>query len=125
MHAKAIFDVDIEEIMDNIDSRVGKETAALSEVVWEAAVDYSPVWTGAYQASWLISFGSPEFMFASEYKIAGTGPTPQRPYFAFGRDDYEVAYVTNGAPYAEFVEFGGPHNQAHYVATRAAKVIYT
>lgn len=121
MRGSASFNANFRTIQRDIDDLVVKETEKVANAVWTEAVRISPIWTGAYVNSWLVSYGSPTFVYADSYKRSGGGSRPSSP--AVAGQPYQLAYVTNGAPYATLVEFGGPKNTAHLVAERASRVI--
>lgn len=117
-------DIDVDSIMQGIDVAVAARTEAVAHQLWAKAVEFSPVWTGFYRSMWNLSVGSPQFIDKEKrWSMPNSYMRPSPITVAVRVGSYEPVYLTNSAPYAEDVEFGGPINVAHYVAERAMRSI--
>ena len=73
--------------------------------IFDGVVKRSPVYTGSFRASWLVSFGTPSYN-----EVNGTNSLiPLAPPTFVWPDNYRLGqsiYVTNGQPYAQRLEYG-------------------
>lgn len=115
----ASFDPKISDLNKFIDKAISTTKGQLAIQIWRNAVDFSPVYSGRYRASWSISIGEMAFKFNNSSRQPNSVPAPSRPDLFIAGKAMDKVYVTNGAPYAYFVETGGPKNPAHHVAHRA------
>lgn len=114
--------INLQELTIEIDDFIGQETFQLAKLVYKNAVSLSPVMSGAYAASWAISSGSDSYMYRYDLKPKGKPEHYQNSSFiGLGSkpNRLETLYVTNGAPYAHALEYGGPNNMPRAVAQRA------
>lgn len=87
--------------------------------VFRAAVKLSPVYTGAFRASWRISFNEPRYDVTQ-------GRTPESPIrgasfrWPAGFQLGDMIVISNNQPYAELIEYAGWSNQAPYGVLRLA-----
>jgi len=117
-------DIDADSIMSSVDKLVATRTETIANELWAAAVEFSPVWTGFYRSMWNLSVGSPVFKdHEKRWSMPNSYMRPSPITVAVAAGSYQSVYLTNGAPYAVDVEYGGPTNVAHYVAERAIRSI--
>jgi hypothetical protein len=80
-------------------------------VIFRTAVKLSPVYSGAFRASWRVAFNEPR-----EDVTPGRDPsTPTRGAAFRWPDGFKLGYtvyVSNNQPYAELIEYGGLSKQA-------------
>ena len=90
---------------ETVHAQVRELTRKRALAIFDFCVDYSPVDSGAYRASWNISEGSPEYKFVGRQPRFSTElPPPARPKLS--TLFYRTFFVTNGAPYAGLLEDG-------------------
>lgn len=103
---------DLEEIAE-------EEFKQIAGNIFRAAVKLSPVYSGAFRASWRISFNMPRLDVTK-----GTGPQNPIRGAAFrwpsGFKLGDTIIISNNQPYAEFIEYAGWSNQAPYGVLRLA-----
>jgi len=119
----ASFNPEIDDTKEFIDKAINSEKGELAVKVWEKAVDLSPVFSGRYRASWQISIGGLSFTFNNTSSQPNSVPAPTAPSFTVAGRAMDKVFVTNGAPYGHFVEYGSPTNPAHHVAHRAVGAV--
>lgn len=87
--------------------------------IFRAAVKLSPVYSGAFRASWRVSLNEPR-----EDVTAGRGPANPIRGAAFrwpsGFKLGDMIIISNNQPYAELIEYAGWSNQAPYGVLRVA-----
>lgn len=87
--------------------------------IFRAAVKYSPVYTGAFRASWRIAFNG-----AREDVTNGGNPLTPIRGAAFrwpsGFKLGDVVVISNNQPYGELIEYAGWSNQTPYGVLRLA-----
>jgi len=87
--------------------------------IFRAAVKFSPVYSGAFRASWRIAFNEPR-----EDVTNGRGPENPIRGAAFrwpsGFRLGDIVIISNNQPYAELIEYAGWSNQAPYGVLRLA-----
>lgn len=87
--------------------------------IFRAAVKLSPVYTGAFRASWRVSFNG-----AREDVTKGGIPSSPVRGAAFrwpsGFKLGDMIVISNNQPYAELIEYAGWSNQAPYGVLRVA-----
>lgn len=87
-----------------------KETASR---IFKAAVKFSPVYSGAFRASWRVSFNEPR-----EDVTEGRGPGNPIRGAAFrwpsGFKLGDMVIISNNQPYAELIEYAAWSKQAPY-----------
>lgn len=77
--------------------------------VMRQAIHFSPVDSGAYRASWVLSVGKPSYNWVGRHRhLSGKGTPLSPPSIPYRLTSQEFAkyYVTNGAPYAYRLEQG-------------------
>lgn len=88
-------------------------------VVFRTAVKLSPVYTGAYRASWRVSFNEPRYDVTD-----GRSPAAPIRGAAFrwpsGFKLGDMVIISNNQPYAELIEYAGWSNQAPQGVLRLA-----
>lgn len=87
--------------------------------IFRAAVKFSPVYSGAFRASWRIAYNEPR-------EDVTNGRDPRNPIrgaafkwpagFRLG----DTVIISNNQPYAELIEYAGWSNQAPYGVLRLA-----
>jgi hypothetical protein len=115
----ASFDTKIGDLNRFIDKALAQEKGQLAVKIWNKAVDFSPVYSGSYRASWQISIGALSFKYDNSSNSPGSVPSPTVPSITLAGRAMDKIFVSNGAPYSYLVEYGGPTNPAHHVAHRA------
>jgi hypothetical protein len=87
--------------------------------IFRAAVKFSPVYSGAFRASWRVSFNEPRTDVTN-----GRGPeNPIRGAAFRWPSGFKLGYeviISNNQPYAELIEYFGWSNQAPYGVLRLA-----
>lgn len=87
--------------------------------IFRAAVKLSPVYSGAFRASWRVSLNEPR-----EDVTNGRGPENPIRGAAFrwpkGFKLGDMIIISNNQPYAELIEYAGWSNQAPYGVLRVA-----
>lgn len=87
--------------------------------IFRAAVKLSPVYSGAFRASWRVSFNEPRYDVTP-----GATPLAPRRGAAFrwpsGFQLGDLVIISNNQPYAELIEYAGWSNQAPYGVLRLA-----
>ena len=81
--------------------------------IFRACVRYSPVYSGAFRASWRVSFNEPRTDVTMGYGPAAPirGASFRWPSgFQLG----DVVIISNNQPYAELIEYAGWSKQAPY-----------
>lgn len=95
------------------------ELKQLTGDIFRAAVKLSPVYSGAFRASWRVSFNEPR-----EDVTKGRPPPNPIRGAAFkwpaGFKLGDTIIISNNQPYAEFIEYAGWSNQAPYGVLRVA-----
>lgn len=87
--------------------------------VFRGAVKLSPVYTGAFRASWRIAFNEPRTDVTEGHSPAAPvrGASFRWPSgFELG----DMIIISNNQPYAELIEYAGWSNQAPYGVLRLA-----
>lgn len=87
--------------------------------VFRAAVKLSPVYSGAFRASWRIAFNEPRYDVTQGYSPHAPirGASFRWPSgFKLG----DLVVISNNQPYAELIEYAGWSNQAPYGVLRLA-----
>lgn len=84
-----------------------------AEAIFKAAVRLSPVYSGAFRASWRVSFNEPR-----EDVTEGRGPMNPIRGAAFrwpgGFKLGDMVIISNNQPYAELIEYAAWSSQAPY-----------
>jgi hypothetical protein len=104
---------------EDLDEIAESEVKELTGDIFRVAVKLSPVYTGAFRASWRVSF--------NEARTDVTkGFTPANPIrgaqfrWPSGFKLGDTVIISNNQPYAELIEYGGWSNQAPYGVLRLA-----
>lgn len=87
--------------------------------IFRAAVRLSPVYSGAFRASWRVSFNEPRYDVTQGYSPAAPirGASFNWPSgFKLG----DLVIISNNQPYAELIEYAGWSNQAPYGVLKLA-----
>lgn len=87
--------------------------------IFRAAVKLSPVYSGAFRASWRVSFNAPR----EDVTDGRPPPNPIRGAafrWPSGFKLGDTVIISNNQPYAEFIEYGGWSNQAPFGVLRVA-----
>lgn len=114
----------IQGMMDYLRGVVTNEAASLAEDIHAAAVSFSPARTGQYRASWSISIGTPSYKnVTSGGELGAPLPPPLSVAPAHGRFTMRSFYVSNGRPYAGYIENGTPRMAAQKVLARAVQSV--
>jgi hypothetical protein len=102
-----------------LDEIAENECKQLAGDIFRAAVKLSPVYSGAFRASWRISFNEPR-------EDVTNGRPPPNPIsgasfrwpkgFKLG----DTIIISNNQPYADIIEYAGWSNQAPYGVLRVA-----
>ena len=96
-----------------------KEIKEIAGTIFRAAVKLSPVYSGAFRASWRISLNEPR-----EDVTKGRGPESPIRGASFrwpsGFKLGDLVIISNNLPYAELIEYAGWSNQAPYGVLRLA-----
>lgn len=102
----------LEEIAEN-------DIKTLTGDIFRAAVKLSPVYSGAFRASWRVAFNG-----AREDVTAGRTPDNPTRGAAFrwptGFKLGDMVVISNNQPYAELIEYAAWSNQAPYGVLRVA-----
>ena len=93
----------------------------------EKAVEYSPIISGRFAASWRITnhntpssaAGKGQWDRAGALAEAEAASLPVISKISFG----SKFSIENSVKYAQFVEYGSPHTEAHYITRRVAQSI--
>lgn len=97
----------------DLDEIAEEEIKELAGSIFRAAVKLSPVYSGAFRASWRIAFNG-----AREDVTEGRSPENPIRGAAFrwpaGFKLGDVVVISNNQPYAELIEYAGWSNQAPY-----------
>jgi len=101
----AFWDTNPMNFGDVVHAQVRKLTRNSAIAIHKYCVDYSPVDSGAYRASWNISEGSPEYKWVGRQNH-WSSPLPEPAVPKLSTLFYRTFYVTNGAPYALLLEQG-------------------
>jgi hypothetical protein len=116
--------MNVDRARKDLESFVASQVNDLAVRSWQLAVDLSPVWTGSYRNAWTVSHSSPRYRYKRlSREFNPNAPKPSKPRIQLGRKPFKRVYLTNGSPYAELVEFGGPNNPAHYVLQRVMEAV--
>jgi len=93
--------------MDRVHAKVSKisqnSAKKLAEQIYNGVVSRSPVDSGSYRASWLVSDGVAEFVY-NEYPEGAAAPPPSFSYEPKAK--FPRLFITNGAPYSKLIEYG-------------------
>lgn len=96
-----------------------KDIKEIAGTIFRAAVKLSPVYSGAFRASWRISLNEPR-----EDVTKGRGPESPIRGASFrwpgGFKLGDLVIISNNLPYAELIEYAGWSNQAPYGVLRLA-----
>lgn len=87
--------------------------------IFRAAVKLSPVYSGAFRASWRVSFNEPR----EDVTNGRPPPNPVRGAafkWPAGFQLGDMIIISNNQPYAELIEYAGWSNQAPYGVLRVA-----
>jgi hypothetical protein len=102
-----------------LDEIAEAEYKRISGDIFRAAVKLSPVYSGAFRASWRISFNEPR-----EDVTKGRPPPNPIRGAAFrwpsGFKLGDTIIISNNQPYADIIEYAGWSNQAPYGVLRVA-----
>lgn len=88
-------------------------------VVFRTAVKLSPVYSGAFRASWRVSFNEPRY----DVTAGGLASAPIRGAafrWPAGFQLGDLVIISNNQPYAELIEYAGWSNQAPQGVLRLA-----
>jgi hypothetical protein len=102
-----------------LDEIAETECKRIAGDIFRAAVKLSPVYSGAFRASWRIAFNEPRYDVTD-----GRGPLNPIRGAAFrwpaGFQLGDMIIISNNQPYAELIEYAGWSNQAPYGVLRVA-----
>ena len=107
---------------DVIHAFVREKTRDSALKVFNFCVANSPIDSGAYRASWHVSEGSPEYNWVGKQPRNGNVLSPP-PVPKLSTRFYRTFFVTNGAPYAERIEYGWSDQAPRGVMRQALKSI--
>ena len=103
---------DLEEIAEN-------EVKELTGKIFRSAVRLSPVYSGAFRASWRVAFNQPRYDVTN-----GRGPDNPIRGAAFrwpsGFKLGDMVIISNNQPYAELIEYAAWSSKAPYGVLRLA-----
>jgi hypothetical protein len=104
---------------EDLDEIAESQVKEVTGDIFRTAVKLSPVYTGAFRASWRVSF--------NEARTDVTkGFTPSNPIrgaqfrWPSGFKLGDTVIISNNQPYADLIEYGGWSNQAPYGVLRLA-----
>jgi hypothetical protein len=115
---KSQWNIDINRIMGRFKEDVRTKAERVTQQLYDKVVEFSPVYTGRFRASWNISEG------AAEYLNVDQGGEKGNPLAAVSRkakatSPFPIFFITNGRPYGQVLEHGGPRNAPHGMVRRA------
>lgn len=117
----AFWDSSPTDFEGSIKASVYKKTRDSAIALFNNCVALSPVDSGAYRASWLISEGEPEFKWVGRQPRNATElPPPSAPPH-LSTKFYRSFFVTNGAPYAMKLEYGWSEQAPQGIMRQALK----
>lgn len=96
-----------------------KEVKEIAGTIFRTAVKLSPVYSGAFRASWRISFNTPR----EDVTEGRPPPNPIRGAnfrWPSGFKLGDMVIISNNQPYAELIEYAAWSNQAPYGVLRLA-----
>jgi len=105
MKSGAYWDKSPSDYGEAIHAMVREKTRDTALAVYHYCIDHSPVDTGAYRASWTLTEGYPQNNWVGRQRRNGSvlsPPITPRISTKF----YRELYISNGAPYAERIEYG-------------------
>jgi hypothetical protein len=103
----------------DLEALAEEEYKQLFGMIFRTAVKLSPVYSGAFRASWRVSFNEPREDVTDGYGPANPirGATFRWPTgFKLG----DTVIISNNQPYAELIEYGSWSKQAPYGVLRLA-----
>lgn len=97
----------------------------IAKLVYNTAVEISPVKTGMYRGNWHLSQGRAR----TGVKRGGTKTSPSRPpteAYNFVARPYAKIHITNYTPYAQYIEYGNSTGtiMAHGIMAAAVQSAY-
>jgi hypothetical protein len=109
------------EFIGVVNAKVYELTRKRAIDIYEYAVEYSPVESGAYRASWTINEGEPKFFFVGRQpRFQAELDAPPTP-IGLSTKFYRKFFVANGAPYALRLENGWSDQAPRGVLRQAIK----
>lgn len=81
-----------------------KLTMDLAKKIFDGVVARTPVLSGSARASWVVSAGSPVFIFRDHRDV--NNPLPPPAFTLMSIPPYQRVYIANGAPYILDLEYG-------------------
>ncbi len=103
------FRVDLNRVRSKIGEAVKVKAERITQKLVDSFVEDSPVYSGNFRASWNISEGFP--IYRSELGGSPASILPAPSFNVKAKTLFPVFFITNGKPYARFLEYGGS-NQA-------------
>lgn len=110
-----------------VPSKIKATAEGVAMYALEKAVELSPIMSGRFAASWRITTpnsgagpaGRGHWDRAGAMAEAEGASLP-----AISRIMYGSKFtLENATPYAQFIEYGSPHTEAHYITRRVAQAI--
>lgn len=102
---KSQWNIDINRIMSNLGESVKKKAERTAQAVYDGVVDFSPVDTGQFRASWNISENSPNFNTVDVGGIS-MNPLPRPNQIARAASNFPIFFISNGKDYGQILEYG-------------------
>ena len=117
------WNTDIMDFADELQDEVKRACERSAIQFFAKVVEYTPVFTGNLRASWQISVSTPSFSYATGGSESAPLDAPSVPDSIPGLPDFPIIYVTNGAPYVDYVNDGSPTNSPVHMVERALDAI--
>lgn len=94
-----------------VGGQVKKEVEKITQQLVNDIIENSPVFTGNFRASWLVTEGRP--VYFAETKGSVVKPLSPPVIKVQARSDFPAFYITNGQPYAKRLEDGWSNQAPH------------
>lgn len=104
MNLRMRFTFDSRGLKARIGNLVKKEAVGFAQKVVNKLIQDSPVFTGNFRASWVVTEGAPIYYAASGGSEESPLPAPRIRVTASSH--FPALYITNGQPYAKRLEEG-------------------
>jgi len=101
---KASFRVDLNRIRSKVGEGVRTKAERITQQLVNGFIRDSPRWSGAFQASWNVSEGTPIFISVGRGRKPDTFAAPV--IVVKAKTNFPVFFITNGQPYAQKLEYG-------------------
>lgn len=117
------WDTSPDEVMGIVEDDTKKHLYETSYKLWDAVIKLSPVRTGQYRASWVMSTGAPQFNSVERGGSPDSPlPPPKRPTLR-SSEKLPLVFLTNAKPYAERIEYGWSSQAPYGVLINAIAII--